>query len=74
MQSAANYSYAGTTEKHSSQKDYTSGFGGKFGVQKDRQDKVEQQSSALSTALPHTSTHSNLCQIYSEMIPYLLME
>lgn len=26
-------------EKHASQKDYTSGFGGKFGVQKDRQDK-----------------------------------
>merc|ERR1711894_279168 len=26
-------------EKHESQKDYTSGFGGKFGVQNDRQDK-----------------------------------
>lgn len=25
--------------KHVSQKDYASGFGGKFGVQKDRQDK-----------------------------------
>lgn len=39
-QSAASYSYVGTTDKHSSQKDYTSGFGGKFGVQKDRTDKV----------------------------------
>lgn len=26
-------------EKHTSQKDYVTGFGGKFGVQKDRQDK-----------------------------------
>jgi len=26
-------------EKHGSQKDYSSGFGGKFGVQADRQDK-----------------------------------
>lgn len=26
-------------EKHASQKDYSTGFGGKFGVQADRQDK-----------------------------------
>lgn len=26
-------------EKHESQKDYVTGFGGKFGVQTDRQDK-----------------------------------
>lgn len=26
-------------EKHESQKDYKAGFGGSFGVQKDRQDK-----------------------------------
>lgn len=26
-------------EKHTSQKDYSSGFGGKFGVEADRQDK-----------------------------------
>lgn len=28
-----------TVEKHSSQKDYATGFGGKFGVQNDRVDK-----------------------------------
>lgn len=28
-----------TVEKHSSQKDYATGFGGKFGVQSDRVDK-----------------------------------
>ena len=27
-------------EKHVSQKDYATGFGGKYGVQEDRQDKV----------------------------------
>ena len=27
-------------EKHASQKDYATGFGGKYGVQEDRKDKV----------------------------------
>lgn len=37
--SAVNWDYKGRAEKHASQKDYASGFGGKFGVQADRQDK-----------------------------------
>lgn len=33
------YLIQSTVEKHSSQKDYATGFGGKFGVQSDRVDK-----------------------------------
>lgn len=33
------WSHKEKVEKHGSQKDYSSGFGGKFGVQADRQDK-----------------------------------
>lgn len=38
MQSAVGWDYHDKVEKHESQKDYTKGFGGKFGVQTDRQD------------------------------------
>lgn len=38
-QSAMGHEYIGKVEKHASQKDYSDGFGGKFGVQKDRVDK-----------------------------------
>ncbi|VDQ04418.1 unnamed protein product [Trichobilharzia regenti] len=38
--SAVDWSHVETTEKHTSQKDYAKGFGGKYGVQTDRQDKV----------------------------------
>lgn len=34
------HDYEGKTEKHASQVDAAKGFGGKYGVQKDRQDKV----------------------------------
>lgn len=37
--SAMGHDYIGKVEKHTSQKDYSDGFGGKFGVQKDRMDK-----------------------------------
>lgn len=37
--SAVNWDHKEKLEKHVSQKDYVAGFGGKFGVQKDRQDK-----------------------------------
>ncbi|VDQ16786.1 unnamed protein product [Trichobilharzia regenti] len=40
FKSAVGWDHKETTEKHSSQKDYSTGFGGKYGVQKDRQDKV----------------------------------
>ena len=35
---AESHEYIGKVEKHASQKDYSAGFGGKFGVQKERQD------------------------------------
>lgn len=38
FQSAAGWDHKEKIEKHASQKDYASGFGGKFGVQSDRQD------------------------------------
>lgn len=39
LQCAATYDSVEKLQKHSSQKDYATGFGGKYGVQKDRQDK-----------------------------------
>jgi len=38
--SAVGHEYEGKVEAHQSQKDYKTGFGGQFGVQKDRVDKV----------------------------------
>jgi hypothetical protein len=38
--SAVGHDYIGKVEKHESKRDYSTGFGGKFGVQTDRQDKV----------------------------------
>ena len=38
--SAVGHDYVAKVEKHVSQKDYSTGFGGKFGVQTDRIDKV----------------------------------
>lgn len=37
--SALGHDYVGKVDKHASQKDYSSGFGGKFGVDKERMDK-----------------------------------
>lgn len=37
--SAMGHEYIGKVEKHASQKDYSEGFGGKFGIQTDRVDK-----------------------------------
>lgn len=39
IQSAVSWDHKETIEKHTSQKDYSSGFGGKFGVETDRVDK-----------------------------------
>lgn len=39
FQSALSWEHKEAPQKHASQKDYSSGFGGKFGVQTDRQDK-----------------------------------
>lgn len=40
VQVAMGHDYVAEVEKHSSQKDAAKGFGGKYGVQKDRVDKV----------------------------------
>lgn len=42
-QVAMGHDYVAQVEQHSSQKDMAKGFGGKFGVQKDRVDKVRTQ-------------------------------
>jgi cortactin len=38
--SAVGHEHIEKVEKHASQKDYATGFGGKYGVQSDRVDKV----------------------------------
>ena len=43
IQSALGWEYQSELSKHESQTDATKGFGGKFGVQKDRQDQVRCQ-------------------------------
>ena len=40
FQSSVGYDHQSELSKHGSQTDAAKGFGGKFGVQKDRQDKV----------------------------------
>ena len=44
-QGAVGHGYVAQVEQHSSQTDAKRGFGGKFGVQKDRVDKVRKLSS-----------------------------
>lgn len=43
LQAALGHDYVAQVEQHSSQKDAAKGFGGKYGVQKDRVDKVRGQ-------------------------------
>lgn len=38
--SAVGHEYVASVKKHASQVDYSTGFGGKYGVQSDRIDKV----------------------------------
>lgn len=40
MQSAVGWEYQTELSKHGSQKDAAKGFGGKYGIEKDKQDKV----------------------------------
>lgn len=47
VQVALGNDYVAQVEQHSSQKDAAQGFGGKFGVQKDRVDKVRRRESPL---------------------------
>lgn len=43
IQVAVGHNYVAQVEQHSSQRDAARGFGGKFGIQKDRVDKVRRQ-------------------------------
>lgn len=40
FQSAVGHDYHAKLQKHASQEDYSKGFGGRYGIEKDRQDKV----------------------------------
>ena len=42
LQSALGYDYQAQLAKHGSQTDAAKGFGGKYGVQKERKDKVSE--------------------------------
>lgn len=74
FQSALGHDYNEKVEKHASQKDYTSGFGGKYGVQVDRVDnsavgwdykhKPEKHESQKGTLL-HTNHRHKLCCLRS---------
>lgn len=60
-QSAESHEYIGKVEKHASQKDYVSGFGGKFGVQSDRQDRSAVGWDHLEKVEKHESQKGELC-------------
>lgn len=47
--SAVGHDYIAPKFKHASQTDYNTGFGGKFGVQSDRIDKVQKIACSLNT-------------------------
>ena len=55
-QSAVGHEYVAEVEKHSSQTDAARGFGGKYGVEKDRADKVSDN----SLPVPPNSDHVGL--------------
>ena len=47
-------------EKHASQKDYSTGFGGKYGVQEGSKDKVRSYyTSSLNVMIPKTPIYSS---------------
>lgn len=54
------WDYQAKLEQHESQTDQTKGFGGKFGVQKDRQDKVPTHHQIIYT-LSHATLHVVSC-------------
>ena len=60
-------------EKHASQKDYSTGFGGKYGVQEGSKDKVRSCcTSSLNILIPNVSSSYILLIFYSQYwIPYL---
>uniref|UniRef100_G3UQJ0 SH3 domain-containing protein n=1 Tax=Meleagris gallopavo TaxID=9103 RepID=G3UQJ0_MELGA len=54
-QSALGFEYKGEVEKHSSQKDYSKGFGGRYGVERDKVDKAAVGFDYKSQAEKHDS-------------------
>lgn len=54
MQAALGHDYVADVEQHSSQKDASKGFGGKFGVQKDRVDRVRIRTRVIPKDTPLT--------------------
>ena len=52
------WDYQAKLEQHESQTDHTKGFGGKYGVQKDRQDKVYQH---VNISCAHSPTGMLRC-------------
>lgn len=63
LQSAVSWDHKEKIEKHSSQKDYSSGFGGKFGVESDRQDRSAVGWDHIEKVNKHDS-QKGLLQIY----------
>ena len=61
---AENNSYIANVEKHQSQKDYSHGFGGKFGVQTDRQDKSAKGWDHIEKVDKHQSQKGNLLRYF----------
>lgn len=55
IQVAMGHDYVAQVEQHSSQKDAAKGFGGKFGVQKDRVDKVRSRVESYIKAMYKSS-------------------
>lgn len=62
VQVAVGHSYVAQVEQHSSQKDASRGFGGKFGVQTDRVDKVRTSSDKYRQA------GGSVCIISSQLL------
>lgn len=61
MQVAVGHDYVAHVQQHSSQKDAAKGFGGKFGVEKDRLDKVRGQEGLCFIFIHSTSRRRLLC-------------
>lgn len=60
-QSAVGWDYQAELSKHDSQKDASKGFGGKYGVEKDKQDQVSISITYLFTgAAPQSRSHDTL--------------
>lgn len=62
--SAVGHDYVTPLQKHESQRDYATGFGGKFGVQSDRQDKSAVGWDHVEKAQKHQSQKGKICDTF----------